>query len=86
MAMRGILSIVRNPWIRGGYSTTCSIRHINLAVTRDRRAIKSSQLQLLQPFFGLTLAAVLLHEPIAWTMIASTLVVVACVAGAKRLA
>ena len=45
-----------------------------------------SQLQLLQPFFGLTLAAVLLHEPIAWTMIASTIVVVACVAGAKRFA
>lgn len=44
------------------------------------------QLQLLQPFFGLMLAAVLLHEPIAWTMIASTAAVVACVAGAKRFA
>jgi drug/metabolite transporter (DMT)-like permease len=44
------------------------------------------QLQLLQPFFGLILAAVLLHEPIAWTMIASTIVVVLCVAGAKRFA
>ena len=44
------------------------------------------QLQLLQPFFGLILAAVLLHEPIAWTMIASTAVVVLCVAGAKRFA
>lgn len=42
------------------------------------------QLQLLQPFFGLILAAVFLHEPIAWTMIASTMVVVLCVAGAKR--
>jgi len=42
------------------------------------------QLQLLQPFFGLTLAALLLHEPVAWTMIASTAVVVLCVAGAKR--
>ena len=42
------------------------------------------QLQLLQPFFGLVLAAVLLHEPIVWTMIASTAVVVLCVAGAKR--
>lgn len=41
------------------------------------------QLQLLQPFFGLVLAALLLHEPIAWTMIASTIVVVLCVAGAK---
>jgi drug/metabolite transporter (DMT)-like permease len=44
------------------------------------------QLQLLQPFFGLVLAAVFLHEPIAWTMIASTAVVVLCVAGAKRFA
>lgn len=44
------------------------------------------QLQLLQPFFGLILAAVFLHEPIAWTMIASTIVVVLCVAGAKRFA
>ena len=31
-----------------------------------------SQLQLLQPFFGLVLAAVFLSEPIAWTMIAAT--------------
>lgn len=42
------------------------------------------QLQLLQPFFGLILAAVFLHEPVAWPMIASTAVVVLCVAGAKR--
>jgi drug/metabolite transporter (DMT)-like permease len=45
-----------------------------------------SPLQLLQPFFGLFLAAVLLREPIAWTMIASTAIVVMCVAGARRLA
>ena len=44
------------------------------------------QLQLLQPFLGLILAAIFLHEPIAWTMIASTAVVVLCVAGAKRYA
>lgn len=44
------------------------------------------QLQLLQPFFGLVLAAVLLGEPIVWTMVASTVVVVGCVAGAKRFA
>lgn len=44
------------------------------------------QLQLLQPFFGLTLAALLLREPVAWTMIASTAVVVLCVVGAKRFA
>lgn len=44
------------------------------------------QLQLLQPFFGLMLAALFLHEPIAWTMIASTAIVVLCVACAKRFA
>lgn len=44
------------------------------------------QLQLLQPFFGFVLAAIFLGEPIAWTMIASTVIVVACVAGAKRFA
>ena len=42
------------------------------------------QLQLLQPFFGLTLTALLLHEPVAWTMIGTTVIVVLCVAGAKR--
>jgi drug/metabolite transporter (DMT)-like permease len=44
------------------------------------------QLQLLQPFFGFLLAAIFLGEPIAWTMIASTVIVVVCVAGAKRFA
>lgn len=44
------------------------------------------QLQLLQPFMGLVLAAVLLHEPVAWTMVAATAVTVLCVAGAKRFA
>jgi drug/metabolite transporter (DMT)-like permease len=44
------------------------------------------QLQLLQPFFGLVLAAVFLNEPIAWTMIVSTAVVMLCVAGARRFA
>ena len=44
------------------------------------------QLQLLQPFFGLALAGLLLHEPIAWTMVAVTALVVLCVAGAKQFA
>ncbi|WP_062224013.1 DMT family transporter [Aureimonas sp. D3] len=44
------------------------------------------QLQLLQPFFGLALAGLLLGEPVAWSMIASTALVVACVAGARRYA
>lgn len=44
------------------------------------------QLQLLQPFFGLSLAGLLLGEPVAWTMIAVTALVVLCVAGARRFA
>ena len=44
------------------------------------------QLQLLQPFFGLALAGLLLGEPVAWTMIAVTGLVVLCVAGARRFA
>ena len=44
------------------------------------------QLQLLQPFFGLLLAAVFLHEEIAGTMIAAATIVVLCVAGARRFA
>ncbi|WP_420006773.1 DMT family transporter [Arenibacterium sp. LLYu02] len=44
------------------------------------------QLQLLQPFFGLALAGLVLREPVAWSMIAVTLLIVACVAGAKRFA
>ncbi|KAF1019806.1 MAG: hypothetical protein GAK30_02898 [Paracidovorax wautersii] len=44
------------------------------------------QLQLLQPFLGLVLAAWLLHEPVSPAMLAATLGVVACVAAARRLA
>ena len=44
----------------------------------------AGQLQLLQPFMGLFLAAVLLHEPIAPAMVAACAVVVLCVAGARR--
>ena len=44
------------------------------------------QLQLLQPFFGLALAATLLGEHVSIGMLAVTLAVVACVVGAKRLA
>jgi len=44
------------------------------------------QLQLLQPFFGLLLAAGLLHEKVSPLMVATTLAVVACVAGARRFA
>ncbi|WP_159815213.1 DMT family transporter [Pseudomonas sp. 18058] len=44
------------------------------------------QLQLLQPFFGLALAATLLHEHVSVGMLAVTLGVVLCVAGAKKFA
>jgi len=44
------------------------------------------QLQLLQPFMGLGLAATFLHEPIAPMMLMVTTAVVASVAGAKRFA
>ena len=42
------------------------------------------QLQLLQPFFGLALAALLLHETVSAGMLLVTLAAVACVAGARR--
>ena len=44
------------------------------------------QLQLLQPFFGLLLAATLLGETVSVAMLAVTLGVIACVAGAKKFA
>ena len=42
------------------------------------------QLQLLQPFLGLSLSALLLHDAISWTMLAASGATVLCVAGAKR--
>ena len=44
------------------------------------------QLQLLQPFFGLMLAAGIAGEPVSMGMVATAAVVVVCVAGAKRFA
>jgi drug/metabolite transporter (DMT)-like permease len=44
------------------------------------------QLQLLQPFFGLALAATLLHEPVTSVMLAVTVAVILCVAGARKFA
>ena len=44
------------------------------------------QLQLLQPFFGLALAGLLLGEAVGWQMIATSAAVVLCVAGARRYA
>lgn len=44
------------------------------------------QLQLLQPFFGLLLAGLILQEPVSGAMVLASVAVVACVAGAKRFA
>jgi drug/metabolite transporter (DMT)-like permease len=44
------------------------------------------QLQLLQPFFGLALAATLLGEAVTPMMLAVTVAVIACVAGARKCA
>ncbi len=44
------------------------------------------QLQLLQPFFGLLLAATLLEETVSTAMMAITIVVVFCVVAAKHFA
>jgi len=44
------------------------------------------QLQLLQPFFGLALAASLLHEAVSPGMVGVTLAVILCVIGAKKFA
>ncbi|SFS00000.1 Permease of the drug/metabolite transporter (DMT) superfamily [Dyella sp. OK004] len=44
------------------------------------------QLQLFQPFMGLGLAALLLHEKVSWAMLVVTLGAVVCVAGAKKYA
>jgi drug/metabolite transporter (DMT)-like permease len=44
------------------------------------------QLQLFQPFMGLSLSALLLHEKVSWIMVVATLGAVVCVAGAKKYA
>lgn len=44
------------------------------------------QLQLLQPFFGLSLAALLLHEAVSLLMVVVTLGIIFCVIGSKRFA
>ncbi|MHA4807371.1 DMT family transporter [Flavitalea flava] len=42
------------------------------------------QLQLLQPFFGLTLAATILHEKVSMGMLSITVGVILCVAGSRK--
>ncbi|HMA50692.1 MAG TPA: DMT family transporter, partial [Magnetospirillaceae bacterium] len=43
-----------------------------------------SQLQLLQPMFGLAVSALLLHEAVGWPMLSATLAIILCVFGARR--
>lgn len=45
-----------------------------------------SQLQLLQPFMGLAIAAALLHEYVSWSMLVVTAATLLCVAAAKKFA
>lgn len=47
---------------------------------------KIGQLQLLQPFLGLLLASLLLHEPVSWQMAGAAALVVGCVALARKFA
>lgn len=44
------------------------------------------QLQLIQPFIALGLAALILHETVSWAMLGATAAAVICVGGAKRYA
>lgn len=44
------------------------------------------QLQLLQPFLGFALAALVLGEPVGWPLVLAAAAVVLCVAGARRFA
>lgn len=44
------------------------------------------QLQLLQPFFGLLLAAVILNEEVSVAMLSTSVLVILCVVGARRVA
>lgn len=44
------------------------------------------QLQFLQPFLGLALAAAILGEPIGWSLLVVMMLVIGCVASARRFA
>ncbi|MCI2255244.1 DMT family transporter [Domibacillus sp. PGB-M46] len=44
------------------------------------------QLQLLQPFFGLLLASIILHEKVGWALVAVNIAVALCIAAARRFA
>jgi drug/metabolite transporter (DMT)-like permease len=44
------------------------------------------QLQLFQPFFGLLLASVIVHEKVGWSLVVVNIIVVLCVAAARRFA
>ena len=68
------------------FSMLVWLRCSGIAGWRSAASPVVAQLQLLQPFFGLALARMLLGEPIAWQMIVVSGLVVLCVVGAKRFA
>ena len=52
----------------------------------QRNVLACRATRLRGPIIGLVRASVLLHEAVAWSMIAVAALVVVCVAGAKRFA
>lgn len=85
----GVAGIGRSSWLGLGY---VSIFSMLLGFVFWYRGLslggiaRVGQLQLLQPFLGLGLAAALLHESVAPAMLVATVVVMGCVIGAKRFA
>ncbi|WP_417307506.1 DMT family transporter [Devosia sp.] len=97
LPMTGVLALVTRPdslagiaapaWLGLGYVTVFSmlIGFVFWYRGLAQGGIASvGQLQLLQPFFGLALAGVLLGEAVTPAMLAVTIGVIACVAGARR--
>ena len=56
------------------------------AALAEATEIAVGQLALVQPFFGLLLAAWLLQEPVGWDLVAVLTAVIGCVVGARRYA
>jgi drug/metabolite transporter (DMT)-like permease len=97
LPLTAVLSIMTQPptWQQIGMPAWISLAYVSLfsmligfifwyrGLAQDGIAAVS-QLQLLQPFLGMLLAAVLLHEPIEAGMLGTAVAVVACVIGARR--
>ncbi len=84
-----LAAISTGAWISLAYVASCSmfIGFIFWYRGLAQGGIASvGQLQLLQPFLGLALAATLLHEQVSIGMLGITLGVILCVLGSKRFA